>query len=116
MGLLRSLFAFAAPPTSQQANGPAPIVSMIPIFIIFMVFYFLIIRPQQTKQRQHQEMIQRLSKNDIVVTTGGIYGTIVALKESTVMLRIDDNVKIEVERSSIVRVVKSRTKDAATQD
>ncbi len=85
-------------PQAQVAN---PIASFVPLILIFVVFYFLIIRPQKQKDSAHQKMLAVLAKNDEVVTTGGVHGTIVNVKEKTLILRIDDNVKIEVEKNCI---------------
>ncbi|MBI4436802.1 MAG: preprotein translocase subunit YajC [Candidatus Omnitrophica bacterium] len=92
-------------------QGPSPLFSFFPILLMFLVFYFLLIRPQQKQQARHQEMIKNLSKNDEVVTSGGIHGTVVGLKEESVLLRVAENVKIEVERSAITKVQKSRTEE-----
>jgi preprotein translocase subunit YajC len=90
---------------------PNPLISMMPLILIFIIFYFLLIRPQQKKQKEHEQMLKALDKNDEVVTTGGIHGTIVNIKEQTVMLRIDDNVKIELQKNAVSHVKKK--KDAA---
>ncbi|NQS99975.1 MAG: preprotein translocase subunit YajC [Candidatus Omnitrophica bacterium] len=74
---------------------------LFPIFLIFIIFYVLLIRPQQKQQKQHQAMVSKLQKNDEVVTTGGIHGTIVNLDEQTVTLRVDDNTRIKFQRNVI---------------
>ena len=89
-----------------QAQTVNPIVNLIPFIFIFIIFYFLLIRPQKTKEQEHHKMLEKLDKNDEVVTSGGIHGTIVNVKETSVVLRIDDNVKIEVEKSCISYVMK----------
>jgi len=81
-------------------------VSLVPFILIMVVFYFLIIRPQQTQQKKHRELISRLKKNDEVITSGGIHGTIVNVKERTFILRIDENVRIEVDKTAISSVKK----------
>ncbi len=89
---------------------PAPnagILNFIPLIFIFIVFYFLILRPQQKKQKEHQKMVMGLKKNDEVVTSGGFYGTIVNIKEKSVVLRIDENAKIEIEKNSIAYIRKT---------
>ena len=91
--------------TTQQV--PA-LVQFMPIIFIFVVFYFLLIRPQQKKQKAHESMITNLKKNDEVVTSGGIHGTIVNVKENTFTLKIDENVKIDIDKHTISRVKKSR--------
>ena len=90
-----------------QAQTANPLLNFLPLILIFVVFYFLLIRPQKTKEKEHQNMLANLAKNDEVVTTGGIHGTIVNIKDKTVSLRIDENVKIEVERNCIAYVKKT---------
>lgn len=99
-------YAQAAGAGSQQAGSP--LVSLMPIVIIFVIFYFLLIRPQKKSQEDHRKMVSALKKNDEVITSGGIHGTIVNVKEGSVVLRIDDNVKIEVQKSAIGTLKKSR--------
>ncbi len=95
----------------QQAVNP--LVSFMPLILIFVVFYFLLIRPQQKKQREHEEILKSLAKNDEVVTNGGIHGTIINVKDTTVTLRVDDNVKLEVEKHAIAYVKKKRGEEEA---
>jgi preprotein translocase subunit YajC len=90
----------------MQAQGVNPIVNLIPFIFIFIIFYFLLIRPQKTKEQEQRKMLEKLDKNDEVVTSGGIHGTIVNVKEKSVVLRIDDNVKMEVEKNCIAYVKK----------
>jgi len=82
-------------------SGPSPLMNLMPIILIFIVFYFLLIRPQKKTQDEHKKMIAALKKNDEVITAGGIHGTIVNVKEHTVTLKVDDNVKVEVQKGSI---------------
>ena len=83
-----------------------PIVALVPYLLIFGIFYFLVIKPQKEQQKQIQKMLEALKKNDEIVTSGGIHGTIVNVKEKTVTIRVDDNVKLEIERSAVARVEK----------
>lgn len=83
--------------------------------MIFAIFYFLLIRPQQTKEKEHQKMLSQLAKNDSVITSSGIHGTIVNVKDKTLILRIDDNVKIEVEKSCIAYVKKGMGAEQASK-
>lgn len=92
----------------MQPTPNAGILNFIPLIFIFVVFYFLILRPQQKKQKEHNETIKGLKKNDEVVTTGGLYGTIVNIKEKSIVLRIDENAKIEIEKNSVAYVRKTR--------
>jgi preprotein translocase subunit YajC len=92
----------------QNPQAVSPLVNLFPLLLIFVVFYFLLIRPQKQKEKDQQKMLAALNKNDEVVTSGGIHGTIVNTKEKTVILRVDDNVKIEIEKSCIAHKKKSQ--------
>ena len=90
-------------------------LSFLPLVLIFVVFYFLLIRPQQKKAKQHQEMLGKLKKNDEVMTSGGIYGKVVTLADNVVTLEVAPNVRIRVSRPQISAVVtgeKTTAKDA----
>lgn len=93
---------------NPNAAQPNAIASLMPIIFIFVIFYFLLIRPQQKKQKEHERVVSELKKNDEVVTNGGIHGTVVNVKESTLTLKIDDNVKIEINKSAVAYLKKSR--------
>ena len=89
--------------SAQQQPG---FMSMImPLMLMLPIFYFMLIRPQQKKQRQFKEMVSQLKKNDKVVTAGGIHGLVVGVKEQTITVKIADNVKIEIDKSSVSRVL-----------
>lgn len=88
----------------QTAN---PLINLMPLVFIFIIFYFLLIRPQQKKQVEHQKMLSQLKKNDEVVTAGGIYGVVMNVKDDTIVLKVDDNVKIEVQKGSIATLKKA---------
>ncbi|MDR2803246.1 MAG: preprotein translocase subunit YajC [Treponema sp.] len=87
------------------ASGMEQLFSFAPFIIIIAIFYFLIIRPQNKKQKETQKMLSELKKGDKVVTIGGIHGTIATIKENSVLLKVDDNVKIEFSRSAVSSVV-----------
>ena len=84
-----------------QAQAVNPLVNLFPLILIFIIFYFLLIRPQKAKEKQHKVMLAGLNKNDEVVTTGGIHGTIVNVKDKTIILRVDENVKMEIEKNCV---------------
>jgi len=90
-------------PQQSVAN---PLVQLFPLALIFIIFYFLLIRPQKQKEKEHQKMIASIDKNDDIVTLGGIHGTVVNVKEKTLILRIDENVKMEIEKSSVAYIKK----------
>ena len=85
--------------------SPSPLAGFIPIIAIFLIFYFLVIRPQQKQASEQKKLLAGLKKGDRVLTSGGIYGTVAALKGPDLDLKIADNVKVMVARSSISRLV-----------
>ena len=92
------------PAWAQAASGghpPPAVMQFAPLVLIFAVFYFLLIRPQQRKQRKHQDMLKSLKVGDRVVTSGGLYGTIVQGGDHSVKLEIADRVRVEVGRPFI---------------
>jgi len=92
----------------MQGAPSMGIMNLVPLIFIFVIFYFFLIRPQQKKQKEHQQMVGNLKKNDEVVTSGGIHGTIVNVKDKTFVVRIDENAKIEIDKNSIAYVEKAR--------
>jgi preprotein translocase subunit YajC len=93
-------------------DGPGQLLSFLPLILIFVVFYFLLIRPQQKKAKQHQEMLGKLKRNDEVMTSGGIYGKVVALADNVVTLEVAPNVRIRVNRPQISTVLTSEKNPA----
>ena len=90
---------------AATATGGSPLMTIIMFGLIFVIFYFFIIRPQNKKQKETEKMIAALKKGDKVVTIGGIHGTVVTTKEATVVVKVDDGTKIEFSRSAIASVV-----------
>src|SRR5881397_4146005 len=104
-------FAQAAP----GLGGPNSMMILLPFILIFVIMYFMVIRPQQKKSKEHQELLNKLKKNDEVMTSGGIYGKVIDLKETVVTLEVAPNVRIRVHRPQISAVVtgeKSSSKEA----
>ena len=90
---------------------PQGLTSILPLVLIPVVFYFLLMRPNQQKQKQWQEMLANLKPGDRITTTGGIRGTVLALREDTLHIRVaPDNVKLEVVRSAIASVTTEEEK------
>jgi preprotein translocase subunit YajC len=92
--------AYAAGPAAG-AGGLGQLGSFLPLILIFVVFYFLLIRPQQKQAKQHQAFLGDLKKGNKVITKGGIYGEIVALKDAILTLEIAENIQIKVSRDAI---------------
>jgi len=84
-----------------QASAGGGLGAFIPIILMFVIFYFLLIRPQQKKAKEHQEMIANLKKGDRVITSGGIHGQITSLDETTTTIEIAEKVRIKVTRGTL---------------
>ncbi len=98
-------FAFSNNPSGGAQGGPSLLVSFVPIILIFVIFYLLLILPQQKKAKQHQSMLNSLHKGDRVVTTGGMYGTVHDVKDNLIVLKISDEVKVELIKSAVAAVI-----------
>src|SRR5438105_13181243 len=98
-----------------QAQSPAPtgpgvgIVFFVPFIFIFIIMYLVMFRPQKKRQEQQQKLISALKTGDRVVTNGGIHGLISNVKETTVIVKVADNVKIEMEKSAITTVLSTQS-------
>ena len=91
---------------AQASGGGGGIVMWLPLVLIFVIFYFLLIMPQQKRQKKWQQMLNELKTGDRVVTQGGIVGTIVALKDTSLHLRVPpDNLRLEVSKNAVVSVM-----------
>ena len=83
------------------AGGSNPLASLVPLVLMFLIFYFLLIRPQQKRLKAHRAMIESLKKGDKIVTGGGIYGTVIDVKDGRVRVEIADGVRIMVKQDTI---------------
>ena len=100
------LFALSGSP--QSGEGSNPFMMFVPIILIFVVFYLILIRPQQKKQKEHKNLLSQLRKGDRVVTNGGIYGTIVDAREHVAVIKVAENVKIEIIKSAIATIIEKK--------
>ena len=91
------------------AEGPGFLVTVLPLVLIFVIFYVLIIRPQSKRMKQHREMVQNLGKGDEVVTGGGFYGRVVRVSEDTVTVELAEGVRVKAQRDSIQNVLPKGT-------
>ncbi len=98
-------FAFSNNPSGGAQGGPSLLVSFVPILLIFVIFYLLLILPQQKKQKQHQNMLNSLTKGDRIVTTGGMYGTVADVKDNMIVLKISEDVKVELVKNAVAAVI-----------
>ncbi len=93
--------AFAEDAGGFTSPGMSGLLNIAPLILLFVVFYFLLIRPQQKRAKEHKEMLQNIQKGDNVVTTGGIHGKVTSVAEDTITVEIADNVRIKVSKEAI---------------
>jgi preprotein translocase subunit YajC len=106
--------AYAMAPGQPGGGGQGAgglFTSLVPLILIFVIFYFLLIRPQQKKAKEHKTMIENLKKGDKVVTSGGVYGVIEAIGTNTVILKISENVKVKFGKAYIAALRASAEED-----
>jgi preprotein translocase subunit YajC len=90
----------------QQGDSTTGLLgSLLPFLLIILVFYFLILRPQQKRQKERQKLLQSIKKGDKVITSGGMHGVIEGLDDKTVLIKIADNTKVKVERSAVTTII-----------
>jgi len=100
---------FISPAYAQAGGQPNALLSMAPLILMFAVLYFLMIRPQQKKVKEHREMVGALKKGDEVVTTGGIVGSVTGVGDAYVTVRIDENVEVNLQRQAVAALLPSGT-------
>jgi len=101
------------PPEGAQGN---PLMTFLPFIAVILIFYFLIIRPQNKKRKETERMLGALKKGDKIITIGGIHGTIHKVNETTVIVKVDDNVKLEFLRSAISTITTAAKEEKEDKD
>jgi preprotein translocase subunit YajC len=104
---ISSAFAQTAPAASAAAGGDmmSTLTGMLPLVLMFVVLYFVMIRPQMKKQKEHRSMIDTLAKGDEVATAGGMLGKVTKLSEGYLSLEIANGVEVQMQRSAVVQVL-----------
>ena len=102
--LIHNAWAGAAP-----SAGNAGFINLVMLIVLFVVFYFLLIRPQTKRVKEHKQMVDSLEKGDEVVTNGGLLGRIINLGDNFIMLEIDSNTHVKVQRQSVAAVMPKGT-------
>ena len=95
------------PQPGGGGGGGSQIWSFLPIILIFVVFYFLLIRPQQKRAKEHRTLLESIKTGEYVLTSGGIYGKITGIKDNIITVEISDKVRVKVARGNIAGVVKA---------
>lgn len=98
---------------AQSVGGTDSLLSLLPLVLIFVVFYFLLIRPQTKRQKEHREMVAALAKGDEVATAGGILGKITEVRDNFVRVEVTDNVTVTVQKHTVSAVLPKGTIKAA---
>ncbi|MGH0054384.1 MAG: preprotein translocase subunit YajC [Sphaerochaetaceae bacterium] len=112
--MLSLISTMAAPETAGAASSSGSMMTTFVTFgLIIVIFYFLIIRPQKKRDKETKEMLASIKKGDKVVSIGGIHGTVVVVKETTVVVKVDDNTRMEFSRNAISSIA-NRKGDGAT--
>lgn len=100
---------------AAAGQGAGGFSSLIPIALMFVIFYFLLIRPQQKKSKEHREMISHLKKGDRIITSGGLHGRITAVSETTMTVEIADKVRVKIARSNVSQLAQSASQSKGTK-
>lgn len=98
------------------AAGPGPLVNLMPIALMFVILYFLMIRPQQKRAREHETMVQNLKRGDDIVTNGGIHGRIQGIAEKILTVEIAPNVRIRLDRDQVASVMRAARNEDREKD
>ncbi len=106
---ISSAFAQTAPAAAAGGDIQSSLMSMLPIVLMFVVLYFIMIRPQMKKQKEHRAMVEALAKGDEVVTAGGLLGRVSSLNENFVGVEIASGVEVQLQRQAIVQVLPKGT-------
>lgn len=102
---ISSAFAQTAPAAAAGGDMQSSLMGMLPLVLMFVVLYFVMIRPQMKKQKEHKAMIDAITKGDEVVTAGGVLGKISKLGDNYLSLEVANNVEIQIQRSAVVQVL-----------
>lgn len=104
--MLFSLFLAQAPAASPSGAGSG-LITMLPFVFIFVIMYYVMLRPQMRRQKEQARLVSSLKTGDRVVTSSGIHGLISNVKETTVIVKVADNVKLEIEKTAVTNVLKT---------
>ena len=99
-----AFLAVMAPPGGTGGGGSSPLAPLLMMGVIFVIFYFLLIRPQQGQAKKHQKMIASVKKGDRILTTGGLFGRVVHVHETMLVVQIAKDVNVEIQKNAIASV------------
>ncbi|MCW7752939.1 preprotein translocase subunit YajC [Desulfobotulus sp. H1] len=96
--------AYAMGEAGSQGGQGGGFIQLVPLILMFVIFYFLLIRPQQKKAKEHREMVNSLKKGDRIITSGGIYGTVTGIDDNTLTVEIAEKVRVKMVRANVAGV------------
>ena len=106
-----NLLIAMAPQGGSGAGGGSMVSTFVMFGAIFLIFYFMIIRPQQKRAKEREKLLSSIEKGDKVITSGGVHGTVAGVEEKTILLQVTENVKLKIERSAITTIVNRDSKE-----
>ncbi|MBP7452125.1 MAG: preprotein translocase subunit YajC [Ottowia sp.] len=106
---ISNAFAQTAPAAAAGGDMTSSLMSMLPLVLMFVVLYFIMIRPQMRKQKEHRAMIDALAKGDEVVTAGGMLGKVSSISEGYIHVQVANGVEVQMQRSAVVQVLPKGT-------
>lgn len=112
---MHALLAAMAAPAAEGSTGGSMMMTLVTFGLIILIFYFLIIRPQKKRDREAKDMLAAIKKGDKIQSIGGIRGTVVSVKESSVIVKVDDNTRIEFAKNAISTVLDKKPEAAPSK-
>jgi preprotein translocase subunit YajC len=106
-----NLLIAMAPQGGSGAGGGSMVSTFVMFGAIFLIFYFMIIRPQQKRAKEREKLLSSVEKGDKVITSGGVHGTVAGVEEKTILLQVTENVKLKIERSAISTILNKDSKE-----
>ena len=111
--MLTTIFLAQAQTAAPSSGAANPIASFIPIILIFVIMYFVLFRPQMRRQKEQAKLVSSIKTGDRVITSSGIHGMVTNVKDTTVIVKVAENVKLEMEKTAVTNVVKTSSEVAA---
>ena len=106
--ILAGFFTFLQQAQPASRGGGSFITALIPFILVFLIFYLLIIMPSRKKQKRHQQMVEQLRPGDKIVTSGGIYGTVMGVQKDRIELKIASNVKVDITKNAVAAILSQK--------
>ena len=108
MTMAAFMMSVQAAPAARPQGGASFITALVPFILVFVIFYLLIVMPQKNRQKKHQNMVEQLKPGDQIITSGGIYGTIMGVQPDRIELKVAANVKIDITKSAVAVIIKQQ--------